>query len=104
MIAMIKEVGQTVRLIEIEDELEALQAAVDGYIEVVPMPGTARIRIICDEQGKLKDKEPNFALPAYHDVIVGAVLFVADGGDGDFTDLIPSEIALIKDYLSSYME
>lgn len=104
MIVILKEPTKEPKVIEIENELEALQAAVDGYIEVLPMPGT-RILMICDEEGKLKDKEPNFALlGADHvsfDVIVGTTLFVGDNGDGDFRDLTAREIGYVQGYLHS---
>lgn len=51
MKAIIKKPGEKPRVIEIENELSALQEAVDGYIQAVPLAADACI--ICNEEGKL---------------------------------------------------
>lgn len=83
MRAIIKEVGQKPRVTDIENTLEALQQAVGGYIEVINL--NENTVLICDEEGKIKDKPFNFVLSGV-DVIVGDVLFVNTSGE-DFTDI-----------------
>lgn len=82
MRAILKEVGQNPKIIEIENTLEALQQAVGGYIQAVYLD--ENIVLLCDEEGKLKGKEYNFALPT--DIIVGDVLFLCTS-DEDFTGI-----------------
>lgn len=83
MKAVYKKVGEAPQVVDIENTLEALQKAVGGYIEVIGVEGD--ILMICDEEGKLKGKAANFTVR--NDVIVGDVLFVQNGYDGDFTDM-----------------
>lgn len=53
MKAIIKKPGEKPRVIEIENELSALQEAVDGYIQAVPLAADACI--ICNEGENLSD-------------------------------------------------
>lgn len=39
--------------------LKAMQDLVDGFIEVIPHPGNKDLLIVCDEEGKMKDKPYN---------------------------------------------
>ena len=79
---MIKEPGQIPYMKTIKNELHELQRIVGGYIETFSIGDN--MTIICDEEGKLKDKKLSF--------VWGRVLFVGTcifcGVDGDeFTDL-----------------
>jgi hypothetical protein len=57
--------------------LEELQLAVDGYIEIVRMPGAPEYLVVVDEEGKLKKKPVNFrASSAAGQLIVGNALVV----------------------------
>ena len=56
----------------ISNDLEALQAIVGGYIETVPISENDNVVIICDEEGKLKNKKSNLALGI--DVVVGTII------------------------------
>lgn len=91
MKAVLKEVGKKPQVIEIENTLQAMQKAVGGYIQVVSVG--AGVVMICDEEGKLKNKPLNFG--TQNDVIVGDVLFLQDGGKGDFADLSEENTALV---------
>ena len=83
--------GCTVVAIEIENTLEALQAAVDGYIEAVTLvPGKAVM--IVNEEGLLRGMPYNaFATLIAAKNIVGPALVVGVDGE-EFTD-IPTDIA-----------
>lgn len=83
MKAIIKEVGKSPRVENINNDLETLKSIVGGYIEVVRVDSD--ILCICNEEGKLKGLPPNFSTG--YDVIVGDVVFVAFDGKDDFTDL-----------------
>ena len=65
--------------------LDAMQKAVDGYIEYVPIPAdlatiTGFTYLYCNEEGKLMGKPPNMiaTMMAFgdtpHDIIVGDVV------------------------------
>ena len=47
--------------------LKTMQNTVDGFIEVIPHPDNAELLIVCDEEGKMKDKP--FNRPVYVDGI-----------------------------------
>jgi hypothetical protein len=70
----------------ISPSLENLQKTVGGYIQSVTL-GLSNM-IFCDEEGKLKGKEPNFKIyrPYFHDTIVGTVIVVGVEEE-DFTDV-----------------
>lgn len=75
---------------DIENTLEALQAAVDGYIEAVTLiPGKAVM--IVNEEGLLRGMVPNPAASMIAGTkIVGPALIVGVDGE-EFTDF-PAEI------------
>ena len=63
----------------ISDRLENLQKTVGGYIEVVPLtvsPDGKRILLICNEEGKLQNLEPNIEL--FGDVIRGTFFLCSE--------------------------
>lgn len=65
------------------NSLKALQAAVDGYIEVVKI--NAGLVVICNEEGLLRGLEPNCRFGGVD--FVGTIIVAgADPGEGDFTD------------------
>ena len=75
---------------DIENTLEALQAAVDGYIEAVTLiPGKAVM--IVNEEGLLRGMAPNTIASAVANTqIVGSAVVVGVDGE-DFTD-IPEDV------------
>lgn len=80
--------------IDIENTLEALQDAVDGYIETVPMrfiPSDKAVMIV-NEEGRLKGMMMNRTASIYaNTLIVGTALVVGVDGE-EFTD-VPEDIA-----------
>lgn len=93
MKAIIKEVGKSPRVEEIENDLETLQSLVGGYIEVVGME--ENILLICNEEGKINGLPPNFSTG--YDMIAGTAVFVAYDGKEDFTGLSDTQMLLIMD-------
>lgn len=91
----IKKVDEAVDFVEINNTLEAYQAIVDGYIEMVGIGDD--IYMVCDEEGKLKGKAFNFELNG--DYIVGDVFFVRVDDEGDFTSLDENDIYDIEDII-----
>lgn len=87
MRVLIKEPGGSWEVAEVENTLEALQQAVGGYIETLPVvavDSNEKAVMVMDEEGRLKGKEPNITICG-HD-IVGTVLLCGQDGD-DFTDV-----------------
>lgn len=82
-----------VKPVDIENTLEALQKAVDGYIETVPiLPGEAVM--IVNEEGRLREMPVNVVasiVSGKH--IVGPALIVGVDGE-EFTD-IPEKVKRI---------
>lgn len=81
--------------VDIENTLEALQNAVDGYIETVPIrfiPPDKAVMIV-NEEGRLKGMTMNRTASLYADrLIVGNALVVGVDGE-EFTD-VPEDIAI----------
>lgn len=79
---------------KIDDELSALQKAVDGYIEVV-YNGDGTM-IICNEEGKLRGLEGNRRIHDGSSIIAGTFFVVGDGGE-NFRSLTDSETVKYMD-------
>lgn len=82
MRALKKNPGEGCKVIEIENDLHALQEAVGGYIEAVPISWSCCI--LFDEEGRLKGLPYNMTCGG-HDLF-GPVLTVGVDGE-DFTDV-----------------
>ena len=94
---VIKEPSKKPYVKEIEDELIVYQEIVGGYIEVFPFGGCLAI---CNEEGKFNNLEPNFPLysaktGAMVDMVVGNVIFINEGEDGDFASLNDEQVERI---------
>lgn len=82
-------------LIEMTNELDAMQAIVGGYIEVMPIE--EGVAIVCNEEGKM-DGEP-LNRPIYHggqmvDIIAGTFFIAGDDiSIGEFVSLTDEQIA-----------
>lgn len=86
MKAIYKAPGEAPKIVDIENTLEALQAAVGGYIETITVATDACI--ICNEEGRLKGMPFNCKICGK--AFVGPVLIVGVDGD-EFTDLYRPE-------------
>ena len=97
MTILFKEPGAPCEVREIPNELEAMQELVGGYIETLRLDGD--LFFIVNEDGKMLGLTPNVVAPNL-DILVGPVLIVADGCDGDFRALTDEEIEFCKEYLT----
>lgn len=68
---------------EHSNSLAAQQKLVGGYIENVGFGDG--LYMVCDEEGKLKDRDPNFLLPG--DMVVGTVFFCRVDSEGECASL-----------------
>lgn len=87
MKAIRKRPGARPELIEIENELTALQQAVGGYLEAVTLGNDWCV--LCDEEWRFKGEASNCSINGVE--FGGAILVVGIAGE-DFTD-IPQEVA-----------
>jgi hypothetical protein len=81
----IKRVNADLDVINVDNTLKTFQDLVGGYIEVVHLTEDGNILCICDEEGKLKEKPYNLKFGG--DILVGDLVFVKNGDDGDFHSL-----------------
>lgn len=79
---MVKKPGEVPYMDHIPNTLEAFQKAVGGYIETFRI--TDEMTVVCDEEGRLKNKEYCFSWGRVS--FCGTCLFVGVSGD-EFTDL-----------------
>lgn len=100
MKVLLVEPGQKPRQAEIENSLEAKQAAVGGLIEIVSPPNHPDDAVlICNEEGKLIGLEPNRKIcienGTPYDIICGPFLICRAPADSeDFEDLTDEQISL----------
>lgn len=84
-----KEPGGKFYTKEIENTLEAMQAEVGGYIELVTVDRSCSI--VCDEEGRLKNLPYNTKLSG---IELYGPLFIVGTKDGEFCD-VPSIVEYI---------
>lgn len=82
MKALQKKVGQPWEVVEIANELKALQEAVGGYIEAVTL--FEEVALICNEEGHLRGMPHNIDVLGM--TFVGDILLVGVDGD-EFADV-----------------
>lgn len=82
-------------LIEMPNELEAMQAIVGGYIEVMPLADD--VAIVCNEEGKMNGlplNRPIFYDGEIVDIIAGTFFITGDDiSIGEFVSLTDEQIA-----------
>lgn len=87
---------------EIDNSLEALQAAVGGYIEVVPL--TSKLAVICNEEGKLIGLPVTATLSddvgRLHDMLHGDLIVCRTTENGEFADIQVDDYPVINVYLT----
>ena len=83
-----KEPNKKIEIKDIDGELKTLQNLVGGYIETIPYKDN--VIILLDEEGRLKDSQPNIIVPIYGD-LVGNIVFIGVDGE-DFTGLTDNQI------------
>lgn len=91
MKAILKKVGRDAEILEIENEFKALQETVGENIRVLPF--MEDVILMCDEEGRIKEKAPNFTMHVFGE-IVGDVLFVGNAGEG-FRGLTEKETDMV---------
>lgn len=100
--ALSKRPGEPPRHVWVSNNLEALQKAVEGYIEAITVSrGDGRdLVIICNEEGKLRGMAHNVKI--YGEDFVGPILVV--GVDGEDFDDLPLTWQEMKTLYSEFWE
>lgn len=80
----------------IENTLEALQHEVGGYIKTITL--ASDLVLICDEEGRLKNKAPNLPASVFVPWLVGDVIVAGVSGD-DFCDLSENMVRYVTKVL-----
>ena len=94
MKVILKEPGRVPEIRDIDESLETLQSMVDGLIEHLTF--ITGVGMIMNEEGKLRDMEPNFRFG--YDMVVGPVIFMGESGE-EFTDLTEEQITRVMEFL-----
>ena len=95
ILVVIKEPGQPPRVEPVfENTLENFQKTVGGYIETVTL--ASDLIIVCDEEGRLKDKPHNCRVLNVD--FVGTILAVGSDGE-DFASLKASNVPFVMKLL-----
>lgn len=87
---LIKDPGKKPRHVNISNTLENLQKTVDGYIETVTL--CSDLVVICDEEGRLKNKE--YCCSIANVDFVGTII-IAGVAEDEFAD-IPADWQELK--------
>jgi hypothetical protein len=97
--AFVYRVGEDPVVEMIDDSLHGMQSIVGGYIECI-YPFEKPYILICNEEGKLDNLDPNRVVNG--DVICGNFFVLKDGEDGEFADVDESDFAEIDSILMPY--
>lgn len=102
MKVVIKEPQKEAKIIEIEDDLKTYKEIIGcSIIDIVPLPDNQDIAIIVDDEGALKNKEPNFWRDI--EVIFGTAIFAGVDGE-NLTDLSEKQINYLLGYYLKYQQ
>ena len=99
---LIKEPYKKAEIKEVDNELKTWQELVGGTIQVVAMPKTNEVDIICNDEGKLEALDGNFFLPEYEDCIVGTAVMVSYNDEGEFISLTDKQLKKASGYIEQY--
>ena len=98
---VIIEPNEKARVEEIGGSLCEMQQIVGGLIETVPLEELPELRIVCNQEGKWKGLEDNFA--NYDDIICG-IAFICKNGKEDFAGLTDDEAEQVLELFNGIAE
>lgn len=97
MRVLVKNPGKDPQTMVITNNLHLLQQLVDGPIEVHTL--TDGLVMIVNEEGKLKNLEPNFYVDRLKDTILGTAIFCGEDGE-DFADIDEHDLTVLQTFFS----
>jgi hypothetical protein len=97
---LVKNVGEEVKNIEIENSLRAMQEVVGGYVEKLLLPNN--IYLYWNEEGKYNGLEENIIIQSKTvvDIIFGNVFFSSVDKNGELESLSEEQKSWIESHLS----
>lgn len=78
-------------VVEIAPTLDAMQAIVGGYIEIVPI-GNSGLDLCCNEEGKLEGLPLNVAIFGGQDVVAGDCFLLRHDDEGEAASVTAADI------------
>ena len=97
--AVVKNPNKRPQIVEIDNTLEALQDIVGGLITSADLPNMYDVWGFCNDEGLLIGLQPNIFRPEYGDGVVGPIVFVGGGEDGESKSLTSEQIKRVTTYL-----
>lgn len=99
IIAVVKKPFEKPETVEIDNDYKTLQGIVGGLITSADLPNMPDVFGFCNDEGLLMGLEPNIFRPEYGDGIVGPIVFVGGGDDGESVSLTAEQIKQVTSYL-----
>ena len=93
-----KQPGKAPRSMIVPNTLDMLQQLVGGYIETAPFDDNG-IVVICNEEGRLLQLEPNFFGVKAGSLFLGSCVFVRDDGGEEFESLTDDDVKKLMNIL-----
>ncbi len=100
LIAVVKYPYEKPKTVALEKGLKPLQEIVGGMIDAADLPGIEGVYGFANDEGLLIGLEPNIYRPEYEDALVGPLVFVGTGEDGDDVSLTSEQAKRVTDYLN----
>lgn len=97
--AVVKYPYEKSQTIALEKGLKPLQEIVGGLITSAYLPDIEGVVGFANDEGLLIGLEPTIYRPEYKDALVGPLVFVGMGDDGDSVSLTREQVKEVTDYL-----
>lgn len=99
--AVVKYPYEKPQTVALEKGLKPLQEIVKGMIDAAYLPGIDGVYGYVNDEGLFLGMEPNIYRPEYKDALVGPLVFVGAGDDGEDVSLTPEQVKQVTEYLET---
>ena len=82
---------------DMPNTLEALQNAVGGSIQIVPL--TTELCVVCNEEGKVLGLPPVAVVPMLQDILCGSLVICRTDEQGELIDVEDDDLCKLSTYL-----
>ena len=82
---------------DMPNTLEALQNAVGGSIQMVPL--TIELCVVCNEEGKVLGLPPVAVVPMLQDILFGPLVICRTDEQGELIDVEDDDLYMLSKYL-----
>lgn len=97
--AVVKYPYEKPQTIALEKGIKPLQEIVGGLITSAYLPDIEGVVGFAHDEGLLIGLDPNIYRPEYKDALVGPLVFVGMGDEGESISLTPEQVKEVTDYL-----